>query len=93
MKTLMEIFEGVSSTSMPYTTAIKAVVCGVGEVKTYKNASGEQRQSLTIGFGDSSMAVRGVLYDMSKKDSLKVGSTVMLLNSIIKKETIKSIVF
>ncbi|XP_061165364.1 uncharacterized protein LOC133174295 [Saccostrea echinata] len=92
MKSLKEVFDGVTCASLPYTTAIKAVVCGVGEVKKYRNASGEQRQSVTIGLADSSMAVRGVLYDVSKMDTFKVGCTVMLLNSIIKKDAVRSIV-
>lgn len=52
----------------------------------YRNASGDQRESVTVGFADQSMAAKGTLYDMTKKDTLRVGSTVMLMNSIIKKD-------
>lgn len=52
----------------------------------YRNASGEQRESVTVGFADQSMAAKGTWYDMTKKDTLRVGSTVMLMNSIIKKD-------
>lgn len=85
MKTLHEIFESGGQSSAPYNTALKVIVCGIGQVVQYRNASGDQRESVTVGFADQSMAAKGTLYDMTKKDTLKVGSTVMLMNSIIKK--------
>lgn len=85
MKTLHEIFESGGQSSAPYNTALKVVVCGIGQVVQYRNASGDQRESVTVGFADQSMAAKGTLYDMTKKDTLRVGSTVMLMNSIIKK--------
>ncbi|XP_056002815.1 uncharacterized protein LOC130049384, partial [Ostrea edulis] len=57
-----------------------------------KNASGEQRHSVVIGFADSTMAVKGVLYDTSKLNLVKDGTTVMLLNVIMKNDSAKSIV-
>uniref|UniRef100_K1PZW8 Replication protein A 70 kDa DNA-binding subunit n=1 Tax=Magallana gigas TaxID=29159 RepID=K1PZW8_MAGGI len=86
MKTLHEIFESGGQSSAPYNTALKVVVCGIGQVVQYRNASGDQRESVTVGFADQSMAAKGTLYDMTKKDTLRVGSTVMLMNSIIKKD-------
>lgn len=86
MKTLHEIFESGGQSSAPYNTALKVIVCGIGQVVQYRNASGDQRESVTVGFADQSMAAKGTLYDMTKKDTLKVGSTVMLMNSIIKKD-------
>lgn len=86
MKTLHEIFESGGQSSAPYNTALKVVVCGIGQVVQYRNASGDQRESVTVGFADQSMAAKGTLYDMTKKDTLRVGSTVMLMNSIIKND-------
>lgn len=91
MKTLHEIFESGGQFSAPYTTALKVIVCGIGQVVQYRNASGEQRELVTVGFVDQSIAAKGTLYDMTKKDTLKVESTVMLMNSIIKKD-LKTIV-
>lgn len=84
MNTLHEIFESGGQSSVPYNTALKVVVCGIGQIVQYRHASGDQRESVTVGFADQSMAAKGTLYDMTKKDTLRVGSTVMLMNSIIK---------
>jgi hypothetical protein len=92
MKTLEEAFRDSSLSSTPYSGALKVKVCEVGPVVAYRNASGEQRQSTVIGFADATMAVKGILYDVNKLNVVKVGSTVMLLNVIMKNETVKSIV-
>ena len=42
-------------------------------------------QYLIVGFADQSMAVKGTLYDLTKKETLRVGTTVMLMNTIIKR--------
>lgn len=44
MKTLHEIFESGGQSSAPYNTALKVVVCGIGQVVQYRNASGDQRE-------------------------------------------------
>lgn len=85
MKTLKDVFEDGGASSAPYTTAIKVQICGVGEVNNYRNANGEQRQSMTVGFADHTMAAKGILYDVSKANVLRNGVTVMLLNVILKK--------
>ena len=90
MKTLKEIFEG-GAASAPHNTALKVQVCGVGDVVNYKNSSGEQRQSLTMGLADHTMAAKAILYDVTKANMLKVGTTLMLLNVIIKRDS-KSVV-
>lgn len=54
MKTLHEIFESGGQSSAPYNTALKVVVCGIGQVVQYRNASGDQRESVTVGFADQS---------------------------------------
>lgn len=83
MKTLHEIFVSGGQSSAPYNTALKVVVCGIGQILQYRNTSGDQRESVTVEFADQSMAAKGTtLYDMTKKDTLRVGSTVMLMNSI-----------
>ncbi|XP_062605362.1 uncharacterized protein LOC134267157 [Saccostrea cucullata] len=92
MKTLEEAFRDSTLSSTPYSGALKVKVCGVGPVIAYRNANGEQRQSTVIGFADRTMAVKGVLYDSSKLDVVKLGHTVMLLNVIIKNETVRSLV-
>lgn len=83
MKTLKDVFEDGGASSAPYTTAIKVQICGVGEVNNYRNANGEQRQSMTVGFADHTMAAKGILYDVSKANVLRNGVTVMLLNVIL----------
>lgn len=93
MKTLHEIFESGGQSSAPYNTALKVVVCGIGQIVQYRNASGDQRESVTVGFADQSMAAKGTtLCDMTEKDTLRVGSTVMLMNSIIKKDMKTSVI-
>lgn len=49
MKTLHEIFESGGQSSAPYNTALKVVVCGIGQIVQYRNASGDQRESVTVG--------------------------------------------
>lgn len=84
MKTRHEIFESGGQSSAPCNTALKVVVCGIGQIVQNRIASGDQRESVTVGFADQSMAAKVTLYDTTKKDTLRVGSTVMLMNSIIK---------
>lgn len=91
MKTLKEIFEEGGAASAPYNTALKVQVCGVADVVNYKNSSGEQRQSLTMGLADHTMAAKAILYDVTKANMLKAGTTLMLLNVIIKRDS-KSVV-
>lgn len=57
MKTLHEIFESGGQSSAPYNTALK-VVCVIGQVVQYRNASGDQRESVTVGSADQSMAAK-----------------------------------
>ena len=40
---------------------------------------------MTVGFTDHSMGVKGTLYDLTKEELLKVGTRVMLLNTILKR--------
>ncbi|XP_062600005.1 uncharacterized protein LOC134261598 [Saccostrea cucullata] len=87
MKTLREIFDDSGAAITPYNTALKVKICGLGQISTYRNASGEQTQSLPMGIADRTMAAKGMVYDVSKASSLKVASTVMLLNVIIKRES------
>ena len=86
MKTLNDIFQSGGHASAPYNAAIKVAVCGIGQVVQYRNANGDQRESMTVGFADQSMAVKGTLYDLTKKETLRVGTTVMLMNTIIKRD-------
>ena len=92
MNTFEEAFGGSSVASTPYSGAMKLKICGVGPIVGYRNASGDQRQSIVIGFADSTMAVKGVLYDASKLNIVKEGTTVMLINVILKSEGGKSVV-
>lgn len=59
-------------------------ICGIGGVNNYRNANGEQR--LTVGFADHTKTAKGILYDITKANVLRNGSTVMLLNVILKKD-------
>ena len=43
----------------------------------------ETRESMTVGFADQSMAVKGTLYDLTKRETPRVGTTVMMMNTII----------
>lgn len=86
MKTLKDVFDDGGASSAPYTTALKVQICGIADIKNYRNANGEQRQSITVGFADHTMAVKGILYDVSKANVLRNGGTVMLLNVILKKD-------
>lgn len=85
MPTLQQVFETVNKES-PYSGAIYAQVCGKGGITHYKNASGQQRQLLTLGLADSTKAVKAILYDISMEEMFEVGSVVLLLNCIIKKD-------
>ena len=87
MKTLNDIFESGGQASAPYCAAIKVAVCGIGQVVQYRNTDGDQRESMFVGFADQSMAVKGNLYYLTKKETLRVGTTVMLMNTIIKTNT------
>ena len=58
MKTLKEIFDDGGAASAQYNTALKVQVCGFGEIVNYKNYSGEQRQSLTMGPADETMTAK-----------------------------------
>ena len=46
MKTLEEAFGGSSVASTPYSGAMKLKIFGVGPIVGYRNASGDQRQSI-----------------------------------------------
>lgn len=65
MKTLKDVFDDGGASSAPYTTALKVQICGIADINNYRNANGEQRQSITVGFADHTMAVKGILYDVS----------------------------
>ena len=56
-----DIFESEGQASAPYSAAIKVAVRGVGPVVQHRNASGEQRESMTVGCTDHSMGVKGTL--------------------------------
>ena len=64
----------------------------IGKLQQYTNKNGEDNESVVIGFADSTMAIKGILYDPNKLSLLKVGSNVLILNSIIKKEMTNFIV-
>ena len=67
MKTLKEIFDDGGAASAQYNTALKVQVCGFGEIVNYKNYSGEQRQSLTMGPADETMSAKEILYETRKQ--------------------------
>ena len=67
MKTLKEIFDDGGAASAQYNTALKVQVCGLGEIVNYKNYSGEQRQSLTMGPADETMTAKEILYETRKQ--------------------------
>ena len=67
MKTLKEIFDDGGTASAPYYTALKVQVCGLGEIVNYRNSSGEQRQSLTMGPADETMTAKEILYETRKQ--------------------------
>ena len=67
MKTLKEIFDDGGAASAPYNTALKVQVCGLGGIINYRNSSGEQNQSLTMGPADKTMAAKEILYETLKQ--------------------------
>lgn len=81
MKTLHEIFESGGQSSAPYNTALKVVVCGIGQIVQYRHASGDQRESVTVGFADQSMAAKETLYDMTKKTIVITNKSKVLKTS------------
>ena len=67
MKTLKEIFDDGGAASAQYNTALKVQVCGLAEIVNYKNSSGEQNQSLTMGPADKTMAAKEISYETRKQ--------------------------
>lgn len=60
--------------------------CGIGEMNNYRNANGEQRQSMTVDLPTIQRLQRGILFDVSKANVLSYGGTFMLINVILKKD-------
>lgn len=49
--------------------------CGIGEMNNYRNANGEQRQSMTVDLPTIHCLQRGILFDVSKANVLRNEST------------------
>lgn len=62
---------------------LKVQICGIGNINNYRNANGEQRQSMTVHLPTKQRLQRGILFDVSKDNVLSYGGTFMLINVIL----------
>lgn len=50
------------------------------------NQSGEERGRVYVGVADSTIAIKCTVYDQEKLRNMEVGSTVMLMNIVVKQD-------
>lgn len=68
----------------PYVPPVTVRVCGVSAEKQYVNQSGEEKRLVYVGVVDSTMAVKCTFCDREMLRNMAVGTTVMLMNMIVK---------
>lgn len=50
------------------------------------NQSGEERGRVYVGVADSTIAIKCTVYDQEKLRNMEVGSTVLLMNIVVKQD-------
>lgn len=67
----------------PYTKHFKCKVLVISAPKPF-NTKGEQKELYHIALGDTTGLIKATLYDEEKLKQMKVGSSIMLTNYILK---------
>lgn len=81
-----------SKSNKPYTLPLKARVGGVSGTMNYQVDGGEKKEYKIIGVADSTGAIKCILYDRTKENTLQKGNSVILMNYIFKTEPSESII-
>lgn len=68
--------------------SLKVQVMATDSIRSYKNDQGQEKKSMNVAIGDSSMALKCVVYDESKFSKFKQGATLILKNIIKKTDAI-----
>ncbi|VDH93453.1 Hypothetical predicted protein [Mytilus galloprovincialis] len=75
------------SSNSPYRVPIKVQTVHVGATNTYIR-DGQTKSNTTIGFADQTGAIKGQCFDMSKLNTIKPNSTLMIRNYIYRDQMI-----
>lgn len=80
-----------SKSIKPYTMPLKARVSGVSGTIKYQ-VDGGKKEYRIIRVADSTVAIKCILYDRTKENTMQIGMSVILMNYIYKRETSESII-
>lgn len=81
-----------SKSNKPYTLPLKARVGGKSGAMSYQVDGGEKMEYKIIGVADSTGAIKCILYDRTKENTLQKGNSVIFMNYIFKTEPSESII-
>ncbi|XP_062580032.1 uncharacterized protein LOC134242041 [Saccostrea cucullata] len=76
----------VSRGNKPYSLPLKVKVCGRSGVTSYQVDGGEKKEYRVLGVADRTLAMKAILYDMTKENMVEEGNSVILMNYIYKTE-------
>ncbi|KAJ8310180.1 hypothetical protein KUTeg_012045 [Tegillarca granosa] len=68
--------------------SLKVQVITTDSIRSYKNDQGQEKKSMNVAIGDSSMALKCIVYDETKFSKFKQGATLILKNIIKKTDAI-----
>lgn len=68
--------------------SLKVQVIAADSIRSYKNDQGQEKKSMNVAIGDSSMALKCIVYDETKFSKFKQGATLILKNIIKKTDAI-----